>query len=90
MAIFHKVFLYRELAEQNGLIYFRDITLHKAFPDDTFSSGSGILSVVLDPVTGQVTLVNNTTGKRSLEVRLKDWINGDGLCRSDTRSSHVF
>lgn len=86
MAIFHKLFLYRGLAEQDGLIYFRDISLHKIFPDDNFAPGVGSLTVILEPVTGSVTLANITTGKKSAQVSLKDWKESDGLCRSDTPS----
>lgn len=62
---------------------FTDITLHKAFPDEKFTVKPGKLNAIIDPMTSNVYLANED-GTMSVKVPLKDWIESDGLCRSDT------
>lgn len=82
--IFKSLFGYTSVDEVYGQIEFFNITLHKQFPDDTFFIRNDVTKAVLDPVKGTIRLEKVDASSKT--VSLKEWIEGDGLCRTDTQS----
>lgn len=82
--VFKNLFIYDELYEYNSCIYFTNVTLHKSFPDAEFIIGHEKTFIVLDILDGTVHLLKEKGGGKSKCVMLKDWINGEGLIRTDT------
>lgn len=85
--VFKNLFLYQSMIEKGGLIYFTDITLHKRFPQEyNFIGKLPITNIVLDPVDGSVWLEQLDGGFMSPKTTMKEWLDSDGLCRTDTSS----
>ena len=87
MKVFKSLFCYDYLFETDGKFYFSIINLHKAFPDDVFLIGSEFSQVVIDALKGTVYI--QTPTKQSRVIQLSEWLESDGLCRTDSHS-HFF
>ena len=82
---FNKLFLYsgcEEVKEHNKVIY-TGVKLHKAFPV-SFFPGSEELSACVNTVYNRVYLFTPT--RTSEAVGVQEWIDSDGLCRTDSHS----
>lgn len=80
--VFKNLFRYTSVDEVFGRIEFFNITLHKVFPDENFFTGGDVTKAVVNPVNGTVYL--EKVDASSKVVTLKEWIESDGLCRTDT------
>lgn len=86
--VFQKLFRYTDIYETYGNIHFVNISLHKTFPDEDFVVGNDTIKAVIDPVNGTVLLssTNPGTERKSKTVKIQDWIDSDGLRRTDTQT----
>ena len=81
--IFNKLFLYTgcEVSKNNKV--YTGVKLHKAFPIE-FTPGNEELSACVNTVYNRVYLFTPT--KTSEAVSVQEWIDSDGLCRTDSHS----
>lgn len=83
--MFNKLFVYtgcEEVPKHNEVIY-TGVKLHKIFPGD-FAPGSEELSACVNTVYNRVYLFTPT--RTSEAVSVQEWIDSDGLCRTDSVS----
>lgn len=83
---FHNLFMYKTAEVESNELVFKGVTLYKSFPKAGFTSGTKELYAVVHPVNGTVWLYTPIDGAHSSVVTIKEWIESDGLCRTDTSS----
>ena len=82
---FNKLFMYNQVSESGGQVHFDGITLLKIFPDRDFIAGDRYVCACVDPIEGTVFLYNDIDDL-SKPVKIKEWMDSPGLCRTDTSS----
>lgn len=79
------LFTYESVDVSDNLVHFEGITLLKRFPDIEFTPGGRYVCACVNPMYGTVFLYNDMDDI-SKSVHMKEWIDFQGLCRTDTSS----
>lgn len=86
MKSFINLFRYENIDEIDGKIYFSNVKLNKVFPDENFTVGEDVISIVIDPIESSVYIRKDLRNVKSKIVSIKEWLTSNGLCRTDTAS----
>ena len=80
------LFMYETIDVVEGqIIHFEGITILKRFPDDNFILGDRYVCACVNPLDGSIFLYNDIDDLSKI-VKIQDWIDYPGLCRTDTSS----
>lgn len=85
MRVYRSLFRYDSIEEVNGNLYFSNVKLHKTFPDENFTIGSDQIFVIMNPIEGTLCIHKEDSFEKSVFVKIKTWLDSDGLCRTDSR-----
>ena len=87
--VFNKLFLYSDVFVDRDLIIFKDVKIYKSFPkENPFYKSDKEIWAVIDPVISTVYLATYDWEITTEVIGLKEWIQSDGLCRTDSHSYH--